>query len=45
MIVCNENDFASGIEAVSFCEVKRNKRYSRKPDPLFSAGDAQDIKF
>jgi hypothetical protein len=45
MIVCNENDFASGIEAVSFCEVKRNKRYSRKPDPLFSAGDAQEIKF
>ncbi|OXB08780.1 hypothetical protein B0A81_08700 [Flavobacterium plurextorum] len=32
---------ASGIEAVSFCEVKRNKRYSRKPGPK---GDAQIIK-
>ncbi|OXG01704.1 hypothetical protein B0A64_18845 [Flavobacterium araucananum] len=36
-----ENNPASGIEAVSFCEVKRSKRYSRKPDP---EGDAQSIK-
>jgi hypothetical protein len=35
------NNPASGIEALSFCEVKRNKRYSRKPDPK---GDAQNIK-
>ena len=33
---------ASGIEAVSFCEVERSKRYSRKPGP---EGDAQIIKF
>ena len=31
---------ASGIEAVSFCEVERSKRYSRKPGP---EGDAQII--
>jgi hypothetical protein len=28
----NLPEFALGIEAVSFYEVERNKRYSRKPD-------------
>jgi hypothetical protein len=43
VLVFYENDFASGIEAVSFCEVERSKRYSRKPGLPFSAGDAMNI--